>query len=301
MTPAAFRCSVASQEVTEPLAGTASTVRAFLLVEVPGPWGIDAVRDSRLPAVVKKWLAGLEPAHRVRPLLVRRHGRHEGRGGGGRARVFAVSVHTARPWVETTTLDDARDLLDLDPTGLARGRSPGLTPHEEPLFLVCTHGRHDTCCAERGRPLCAALHAAAPEHTWEVSHIGGDRFAGNVLALPYGLYYGRLRPEDAAGFAATHLAGRLDLEHLRGRSAYPFSVQAAEIFVRRHTGTDTLAPLELLEHTRHGTETRAVFEAGGRTWQVRVHTELQPRRQLTCRVTGGGVGQTHTLVAVEPR
>ena len=26
-----------------------------------------------------------------------------------------------------------------------------------PLYLVCTHGRHDTCCAVRGRPVAAAL------------------------------------------------------------------------------------------------------------------------------------------------
>lgn len=304
MTVADFRCSVSSERFTEPLAGTASTVRAFLLVEAPGPWGVDAVRDGRLPDEVKERLAGLEQAHRVRPLLVRGHGGErpgDRRGADTSTRVFAAFVHTDRPWVETAALDDPRGLLDLDLSGLARGRSPGLDRDEDPLFLVCTHGRHDACCAERGRPLCAALHAAAPEHTWEVSHIGGDRFAGNVLVLPHGLYYGRLRPEDASGFATAHLAGRLDLEHLRGRSAYPFSVQAAEIFLRRQTGEEAIAPLALLEHGRHGTETRAVFEAGGRTWQVRVHTELQARRQLTCRATGGGVGQTHTLVAIEPR
>ncbi len=291
---AAFRCSAASEELTEPLAGTASTVRAFLLVEAPGPWGVNAVRDSRLPDEVRQRLGELESRHRVRSLLIRRHGRGEV----SATRVFAAYVHTDRPWLETAVLGDVRELVDLDLTGLGEGRRPGFTPHEEPLFLVCTHGRHDACCAERGRPLCAAMTKVAPEHTWEVSHIGGDRFAANLLVLPHGLYYGRLSPEDAAGFAEAHLAGRLDLEHLRGRSSYPFSVQAAEVYLRRHTGCDGVLPPPLVDHTRHGSQTRAVFDVEGRRWEVRVHTELDEPRQLTCRAVSPSAGFSHRLESI---
>ncbi len=289
-----FRCSTASADISEPLAGTASTVRAFLLVEAPGPWGTDVVADSRLPEAVKQRLSVLELRHRVRPLLIRR----EGRPTAAPTRVFAAYVHTDRPWAETTELDDVRDLLDLDVTGVGDGRSPGLTPYDDPLFLVCTHGKHDACCAERGRPLYAAMRAAAPEHAWEVSHIGGDRFAANVLVLPHGLYYGRLGPGHAAGFVRSHLTGRLDLEHLRGRSSYPFSVQAAEVYLRRHLDLTTITPMSLTEHTRHGAETTAVFAVAGERWEVRVHTELGQPRQLTCRAASSSVGQTHTLLEV---
>jgi hypothetical protein len=291
----AFRCSAASAELSEPLAGTASTVRAFVLVETAGPWGVDAVRDSRLPDEVKELLDTLERHHRVRPLLIRRHGRTApGQG----IRVFAGGVRERRPWLETAELSDVRQLLDLDLTGLAVGHRPGLDPHTESLFLVCTHGRHDVCCAERGRPLCAALSESAPEHTWEVSHIGGDRFAANLLVLPHGLYYGRLEPGDAADFARAHLAGELDLAHLRGRSAFAFSVQAAEIYLRRHTGELAVEALPLLEHTRHGAETRAVFQVGEKRWEVRVHTDFGPRRQLTCRAPRGSAALVHTLVDI---
>ena len=303
-TQAAFRCSAASQEIGEPLEGSASTVRAFLLLEAPGPWGVDAVRDSRLPDEVKERLSELESRHRIRPLLVRRHGG----GTSGTTSLFAAHAHREKPWVETARVDDVRELLDLDLLGLGVGRSTGLTPHEEPLFLVCTHGRHDACCAETGRPLAAAMTRAAPEHTWEVSHIGGDRFAANLLVLPHGLYYGRLGPHDAAAFASRHLAGELDLEHLRGRSAYPFAVQAAEIYLRRHVGALGIEPLPLEEQVRHGTETRAVFSLGGpvgggsdgRTarWEVRVHTEHGEPRQLTCRATSTSTGFGHRLIGL---
>lgn len=292
--PAPFRCSTASQDLAEPLEGSASTVRAFLLLEAPGPWGVKAVRDSRLPEEVKQRMSDLESRHRIRPLLIRRHGR----GVSGKSRVFAAYVHSEKPWAETVTLSDVRGLLDLDLAGLGAGESPGLTAHDEPLFLVCTHGKHDACCAERGRPLADAMAHQAPEYTWEVSHIGGDRFAANVLVLPHGVYYGRLTPSDAPRFVASHLAGELDVEHLRGRSAYPFSVQAAEVYLRRKLGVLRLDAVTLAEHSRHGTETRAVFAVGGRRWQVDVHTEVGEQRQLTCRAVSPSTGLRHRLVDV---
>ena len=291
----AFRCSVASEGLPEPQAGSASTVPAFLLVEESGPWGVKAVRDSRLPDDVKQWLSRLEPEHRVRPLLIRRPARSDV----ATVRVFASYVRTDTPWLETAELADVRDVMRLDVTGMARGDSPGLTPYDGPLFLTCTHGRHDACCAERGRPLCRAFGSVAPDEAWEVSHIGGDRFAANVLVLPHGLYYGRLSPLDAELFVETHRAGRLDLAHLRGRCAYPFPVQAAEIYLREHLGLVSAEPFPLASHTRDGAVTAVDFVVAGQTWHVRVHSEIGTSRQLTCSAAAPGHALEHRLVSVQ--
>jgi hypothetical protein len=296
MTDGAFRCSLASRERGELLEGTASTVSAFVLVEDPGPWGTDATRDSRLPGDVKDHLRVLERHYRVRPLLIRRPGRVAS----GRVRVFAAYARGPRPWVETVLLDEVTGLLDLPLEPLAEGRSPGLTAYDEPLFLVCTHGRHDACCAERGRPLAAALAETDAEHTWEVSHIGGDRFAGNVLVLPHGLYYGRVEPDDAPGFVAAHHAGELDLNHLRGRSTLPVSVQAAEVHLRRHLGEARLAPLVLESRVRAGSDTVTVFDVAGERWEVRIRTEVRDAAPLTCRAAAPGTSPAHRLVGLRP-
>ena len=289
----ADRCSVRSLDAREPLEGTASTVRSFVVLETPGPWGVHALREARLDAEVRHRLEELEPQG-VRPLLVRRPGR---RSRGGPVRLFTAHVPSAR--LETTELADPRELLDLDLAALATGRSAGLEPHPGPLFLACTHGRHDVCCAELGRPLAAALAVAAPGETWEVSHIGGDRFAPNVLVLPHGLYYGRLLPAEVDEFVSVHRDGRLDLEHLRGRSSYAFAVQAAEIHLRRHLDHHAVEPLPLRSRTRDGDRTTAVFAAQGARWRIVVETSRSEPSRLTCRASASSAAPSHRLLGID--
>lgn len=291
-----FRCSSESRVFGDPMEGTASTVRSFLVVEFAGPWGVEALSDSRLDAEVKERLRTLEASTGIRPLLMRRP-RRRGRAG---TRVLAAHAAGQDPWTETALLADPRELLDVDLTPLADGRSLGLEVNEGPVFLVCTHGRHDACCAERGRPLYAAMGEEAPGLAWEVSHIGGDRFAPNVLVLPYGLYYGRLDAGDVPAFVGAHRAGLLDLDHLRGRSAYAFPVQVAEIHLRRHLGVAGVAPLPLVERSRSGRETLVVFAVEGDRWEVRVHTEPGEARQLTCSAPRPARPLVHRLIAIEP-
>lgn len=274
-----FRCAGASLLRDEPLAGTASTVRAFLLIEHSGPWGVDALRDARLPDGLGERITRAASDAGVRVLLVRRPGRSTDRD----ARVFAAYADPSRPWLEAGSFDDPHEVLDLDLAGLRAGRSAGLAPHEGSLFCVCTHGRHDACCAERGRPVAAALAAAHPEETWEVSHIGGDRFAGNMLVLPHGLYYGRLDAVSALEVAGAHLAGGVDLDRMRGRSGLALPVQAAEVALRRGLGETRDASLTVVSRAVEGDVTEAVFDVAAARYAVRVRSSRGDQQRLTCK------------------
>ena len=291
-----FRCAAEGDLRGDELAGTASTVRAFLLVENPGPWGVDALRDNRLPPAVKEGLAAAAREAGVRVNLIRRHRRPAPRSG---FRVFAAHAGPETPWLETATLDRAEHLLDLDLAALGAGRSPGLEPTGESLLCVCTHGRHDACCAERGRPVAAALAAAHPDQAWEISHIGGDRFAGNALFLPHGLYYGRLDAVTSVAVAGGHLAGHLDLDHLRGRSSYAMPVQAAEVALRRQLGETRLDAVRLVGQRRDGEHRDVSFEVGGAVWQVTVRTVPgEQRARLTCQALRDNPVPRHEVLAV---
>lgn len=276
-----FRCAAASVERSDDLAGTASTVRSFLLVEHAGPWGVDALRDARLPDGLGARLADAGRRAGVRVLLVRRPGQRAGDSEG--TRVFAARAAGADSWLASAVLDRVDDVADLDLAALREGPPAGLEPHPGSVLAVCTHGRHDACCAERGRPVALALAASRhAEATWECSHIGGDRFAGNLLVLPRGHYYGRVDPASAIEVADAVADGRVALDHLRGRSDVAMPVQAAEIDVRRRlglTGQDDVRP------TGARTEadvTTVSLEAAGRPVHVRVRRLLGDPGRLTC-------------------
>jgi hypothetical protein len=137
-------------------------------------------------------------------------------------------------------VSDPRDYLDLALDG-----SDG-TPSSDPVVAICAHGKHDQCCAVRGRSACQAIATRYPEYTWECSHLGGDRFAATMLVLPEGLCYGRVDSTDSAELIRLYRDGRLDNRFLRGRTSLPHAVQAAQYFVREAYGDDRIASLSPL-------------------------------------------------------
>lgn len=100
-------------------------------------------------------------------------------------------------------------------------------------WLVCTHGAKDACCGLIGRRVAVPLAGALPRRVLEVTHVSGDRFAGNVLEVPSGRLYGRVGPGDVSRFAAIVGAGLVAYEWLRGGVGLSAVEQAGEVFARR--------------------------------------------------------------------
>lgn len=285
-------CSDASLDRQEPLLGTASTVRRWLLVERNGPWGAQALRSNCFGDEANARLRALGQAAGARVLLIRKHGRYEQRG----IRAFAAFTGRGSRWLQRLEFADVDALLAHDFEPLRRGRSVGGTRVREPRYFVCTHGKHDPCCALKGRAIARALHAAMPEATWESSHIGGDRFAGNLLALPLGVYYGRVEPDQAVRLLGHLAEGRLDLAHYRGRTCYPFAAQAAEWLARERLRLLAFEDLRLEAHEGEGASTRTTFRLaeGGRI-RVGVKQTLATPARLTCHAERAIAAPTYRL------
>lgn len=279
-----FSCSVASVETGEPCFATASQVRRWILVEQPGSWGAAAVVQSGIPIDIATRLRAAARAAGARLLLIRRHGRSDPQV----RNCFAVVSTQQRRRVERFGFTDPADLLAIDWSPLRRFEAVGGEPWGEPLYLVCTNGSHDTCCARFGRPVAAALDAAFPDQIWESSHYGGDRFAGNLVMLPDGIYNGRVTPDNAADVLTAHRDGRISLEHYRGRSFEPFVAQAAEHFVRvEHglTGIDDVLPNQV-DDLGDGTFRVLLETATGASLAVTLTcAPSQQAQQLTCSAT----------------
>jgi (2Fe-2S) ferredoxin len=135
-----------------------------------------------------------------------------------------------------------------------------------------------------------ALASRWPDLVWECSHIGGDRFAPNVVLLPDGFYYGNLDAASAVDTVEAHLSGTVLADRLRGMARYLPPVQAAAIAAYEHYGP--LGPSEVSvratehigPHHGHGSETIVDLVVGPQLRLVRVRV-LSLRRadaQLTC-------------------
>ena len=263
-------CSDVSRDNGESLGATASRIDHWLLVEYRGLWGPDALRASGLSDQVKDALREQVRARpRTRLLFIRRPDRR----GREEFRAYAATSREGEESLRCASFSSYEELRTLD---LARAGEP----LERPLFLVCTHGKHDPCCARYGRPLFEALaEQVEEEDVWQTTHIGGDRFAGNLLCLSRGVYYGRVERKDAGRVLDAHLEDTIELEHYRGRSCYSFAAQAAERDIRERTGLLRLDDLRLVSEQG---SLIAFADREGNVHEREVSLELGPADFLTC-------------------
>lgn len=295
----AFRCADAARERADPLAGSAPPARRWLLLEHPGPWRIEAIAGAGIDPEVLSLLTR-SAGSTTRILLVRRPGRIDRRAPRSWMLAGLDSQTVTGPWRQDQDLLDAADAM-IDTSGSA-------TRQPEPMILVCTHGVHDVCCALRGRPVAAAVSSRWPELVWECSHIGGDRFAPNLVVLPDGFYYGNLDPESALATVEAHLDGAVLPDRLRGMARFVPPVQAAVIAAHQRYGP--LGPSDVAvgaiehigPHHGHGSETFVdlVIEPRQRMVKVQVLSVRRADAQLTCRAARETPATEYQIIDFKP-
>jgi hypothetical protein len=282
------RCADAAEAAGDPLEGTAPPADHWFLVEHPGPWDRYILAGSGIDPAVADPLDRWARESNGRVLLVRKPGRKTS---AGHRRWFRVDGRAGRESVRTGLFTAEAELVDVV-------ADPGAgDAHDDRLVLVCTHARHDTCCAVRGRPLASAIAAALPECTWESSHLGGCRFAAALVLLPHGIVLGSVPAAEGPGVALRYAEGLLPAHGIRGRASLPPVVQAAQHHARLKTGAygvDALRPVDAVP--------------AGDTWHVRftdpeVTVALRERRietgrPLTCAATAPGWMRVFDLLEV---
>lgn len=252
----AHTCRTDSLSVAEPLGGTAPTESRLLIVEQPGPWGSAAVQESRMVPLVREKLEQLENTKDIKVFLARRQDRKR--------------------------LDDHRNVWFMRRVGrrVAAGHfqipedSPISLPEvwlpessPSPVLFICTNGARDQCCAVEGRRLIRLLGV----QVWEISHLGGHRFAPTAIRFPDGLLFGRLSATSAVGL----VSGRSpEPSHIRGRFGRSSWQQVAELMVSARTGI----LLHELDSSGDPAST-TVSDDNGASWEAKLsQRDLEPRR-----------------------
>lgn len=291
------RCATAARHRGDPWLGTAAPTSRWLLVEHPVGWAPAALRSAGIPPPLGQRLDRAALAVGGRVLLIRRPGRrHRPTTSPPPARRWAVVLGDGSQrwgsWQDPADLDEPLRLFEHPAAASPEAATGGDTAPDvpSPLLLVCTHGRHDTCCAVRGRPLAQALADRWPELVWECTHIGGDRFAANLLVLPDGTVYGGLDPHSGVAVVGRHLAGIVDTVHLRGFSSAQPPVQAALGEVLRRFGPAGPNQVSAGRVDRAANTRGLVVEVLGRRpvpgrVLVQVDRVDQPPALLTCHAT----------------
>ncbi|MDQ3907601.1 MAG: sucrase ferredoxin [Acidobacteriota bacterium] len=277
-----FFCSELSRNSGEQIFGTASTGELWLLVEYPYPWGSRALESSALPPEVKSHLNSiLKTIPRSRLLFVKQSQPRETFG------LTVVRARASRPYAVRLALKRYEELIDVNFDAIAAGDSTeGGALTREPYYLVCTHGKRDKCCAKFGNAVYNALCEREGERVWQSSHVGGDRFAANLVCFPHGLFYGRVGEDSASRIAGEYARGRIVIENFRGRACYSHPAQAAECFVRAETGLAGADDLRLASARRAGELTwRVRFEGpGGKVYESLVTSRVSEFRTfITCK------------------
>lgn len=284
------RCAIRADLRGDDMLGTAFPAARLLLVEQPFPWGPEGLRTSRFDRDTALAVEARGRAEGVRVQAIRRLGRDA-----DPHRRRWTTVDTRSGTVRSGDFGADAELLALPLDGSSGAADP------DPLYLVCTHGRHDPCCASRGRPLATRLAAARPGRVWQASHLGGCRFAPTVLVLPLGLMYGRFAPADAEALVAATDAGEVLDGSLRGRIGVPPAAQAAIAFAHEQLGVRRARDVVFVSATTQSSTTvRVRLACPDGPVDVTVQRVRVDADGLTCGAPGPSWFIAHRPVAIDP-
>ena len=222
-------CAEVAAAEGEGLAGTADVVDAWILLEYLPAWTAKATSDNALSAAAREWLARLAAGaasrgHKARLQFIRQP-EIDRTGATVMVAVDGCLHRVDAPDYDALTAQTYESVLAASRETAAQ-------------YFVCTNGQRDVCCARFGLPTYAALRERVGARVWQTTHVGGHRFAPNVLALPQAALYGRVQASDVDAFVDAIEAGGLAPRWLRGRTKYAPEVQAAEAALAQR-GIDT--------------------------------------------------------------
>jgi hypothetical protein len=244
-----------SRALNEALYGTIKPANIWFLLEYNGVYTDDAWGDARIPVAVKATLEGVKKS---RPLLIRQP--KQANAIDRRVSLFVVNAAAENPHYFHLFLNQYEDILNLNMDAVLAGK---LVPAEtEPLYIVCTNGKRDICCARYGTALYDALSQVAGDSVWQCSHIGGHRFAGTMLCFPVALCYGFLDAVDAPQLVSSYKRESILLKKLRGHAIYPQPVQVAEYFLRHSLNNSAFDDFKLLNY--EGDEDKGAWQVNFR-------------------------------------
>ena len=236
-----FFCATESKLGNDEQIGSASYFKKLILLEYRLPFKEEAFAESELPQNVKDTLNSYLSANEHTRLLLIRNPEFEQ----GELSIFGINNTGKENKVNRKFISSYEEILDIDLSILFEDNSN--LNHEGYLYLVCTNGTKDKCCAKLGIPIYNEFKKNRPEVTWQCSHVGGDRFAPTMFTIPSCTNYGHLVKEDVTSIINHEENKAIYLDKLRGQAFLNFYEQAATYFLRKKLRDSKLGTIIVIE------------------------------------------------------
>ena len=217
-------CSKYSSENREAISGTAPDWDTLILVSLNTPWQPEIEDSNNFPAGISeivKSASSVSNKIRLQSIIP-----DEDYVGAGLTKIIKYSKQLSVDYfskfqklefdVSSGKIDELINKLivnedkDLIERGLVNDRNT------RDIF-VCTHGSRDVCCASFGFPIYTKLKnklqksADTSTRVWRISHIGGHRYAPNVIEMPSGRVWSRFAVDDIEGiFEKQYTVGEVE-------------------------------------------------------------------------------------------
>ncbi|MGF1523432.1 MAG: sucrase ferredoxin [Leptolyngbyaceae cyanobacterium] len=257
--------STLSATYSEPLIGTAVPADTFILIETPQPWSKPALLSEGIPESLRQVVRPLlgpgsgvrvhlianekTPSRTQRRLLIFQ-------------RTMASSFRTSAPTLLSKPTGEykAWEIQVDTPAAMAPALSQfWAEPSQVRLMdrrrirsnhrhlMICTHASHNECCGIYGYPFYQQAIAHIQRlgltqhiYPWQISHIGGHRFAPTLIDFPQGRYYGHLDEVSLQCLLKREGAIAPLLPTYRGWSLLPKPLQILEGELLRQYGWEWL-------------------------------------------------------------
>ena len=202
-----FFCADSSRQAEEDIIGSGTNYQTYVLVECRPPWAEEAFDTKYVPQNLKNLVAEMkETKLPVRFLLIN----------SGKLKstnyTKVLIYEKQKEWLSNGYKRKEFDVEDIEQVApivkqYLNGEAPDYESEESDTsqlrdILVCTHGKHDKCCAKYGNPFYFQAVATITHlnlsnvRIWQASHFGGHRFAPTAIDFPDGRYYGVLDQES---------------------------------------------------------------------------------------------------------
>ncbi len=272
-------CSLISKNLTEPLSGTASQAKHLIFITWPKRlWKYEALDSGGgFPAGLKRWMKALSVANgKIVLRLISRPGMEAGN--------CSLHVYPDRQIYEEVAPERIQSVLEDHFAGKGQQHAPRAL--EIPEVMVCTHGRHDKCCAKFGQALHSQLQREITArglslNLWQSSHLGGHRFAPTLVHLPSGEAHGHVTAEQVPALLDAWAQQRVHPATYRGNVFRKDADQLAEAWLHHAvSGAETILESRLESLQENGTERLAtvVYRSAAHPQQLR-QMELVLRHQ----------------------